>query len=306
MTRVQLFINNYNRLAPFFADWLSEDMRYVMSTRLSDAATYSLMAGGKRLRPALVMATAEMLRVALENVRGFALAVEYIHTSSLIHDDLPAMDDDSMRRGQPACHVKYGEAAAILTGDFLIARAFQALAGDVLQQPDVCKKLVTLLSGAVVALCEGQILDLDAAAASRVDDGGGGLGEESALELRRRHLMKTGALIRACVVGPAEFLSGSKSEGVKYALSDYGNCLGLLFQITDDILDATSTTEVLGKSAKNDSKQGALTYVSLFGVDAAKKLAQETADQALDALSLFGEDAWFHRALCLKVLERDK
>ncbi|HQH27337.1 MAG TPA: polyprenyl synthetase family protein, partial [Oligoflexia bacterium] len=83
-----------------------------MSTRLSDAATYSLMAGGKRLRPALVMATAEMLRVALENVRGFALAVEYIHTSSLIHDDLPAMDDDSMRRGQPACHVKYGEAAA--------------------------------------------------------------------------------------------------------------------------------------------------------------------------------------------------
>lgn len=301
------FINNFRRLVGLWESWLSEEFSpSSLCSSLEEAYRYSLFSPGKRLRPVLALASAEMLNVPFSRIKPFALAIEYIHTFSLIHDDLPAMDNDSLRRGKPTCHVKFGEATALLAGDALVGKAFSLLASRAEEEPEICASLTGLLARTLVELCEGQMMDLEAS-------GRGSPSEQCLLDdsreqelLEERHMKKTGALIRASLIGPTRFLQGTVQRETEKRLSEYGSCLGLLFQITDDILDATSTTEVLGKDAASDARQGTPTYVSVFGLEQAGDLAAEVAIKAKCALSPFGEKAAFLVWLCDYVLERER
>jgi geranylgeranyl diphosphate synthase type II len=249
---------------------------------------YSLLAGGKRLRPVLALTAAES--VAPGNAEAVSLAmpaacaIEMIHTYSLIHDDLPAMDNDTMRRGKPTLHVVYGEGLAILAGDGLLAEAF-ALVGrepDDAGRPEIAaRKLATIRRIAEAAgasgMVGGQAIDLRAAGHSQ---GAEALDAES---LKDMHARKTGALIRAATVAGA-IMAGAASARVD-AVDRYATWLGLAFQIVDDVLDVEGEGQELGKTVGKDAAAGKPTYPSLFGLDASKRMAQEAADAAVAALA---------------------
>jgi geranylgeranyl diphosphate synthase, type II len=253
--------------------------------RLADAIRYSVMAPGKRLRPMLVMFSAEAVGGEPSDALPAACAVELIHAYSLIHDDLPSMDDDDLRRGLPTCHRKFDEATAILAGDALQALAFEILAHDLPNDRALdCCKILSKAAGRS-HLVGGQADDL--AAEGRY----GELGDEhrSAEHLKRIHIRKTGALIEAsvCMGGVAT------GQGLDHLerLRIYGQAIGLAFQVVDDCLDLESTSEQMGKNTRKDSKLGKLTYPSLMGLEQSRRWAEQLVDQACDAVAPLGSAA---------------
>jgi len=257
---------------------------------LDEAMRYSLLAGGKRIRPVLALATARSLGMEAESVLPAAGALELIHTYSLIHDDLPAMDDDELRRGRPTSHVVYGENVAILAGDGLFAEAVRLFCeqqqGD---PPAVLAALSELLAAiGVDGMVGGQYIDVTTekpAASSATRPGAAG---SQADGLRKLHSLKTGRLIAASV-GVVLALRGlSEPETIPYRR--FAEELGVLFQIVDDILDVTGSDEELGKPHGSDERHGKLTYVSLFGLEEARKLAAESHRKAHEALAAVDGD----------------
>jgi geranylgeranyl diphosphate synthase, type II len=252
------------------------------TARLEEAMRYSLLAGGKRIRPVLALATAEALGRSPDEVLPLAAAIEMIHTYSLIHDDLPAMDDDELRRGQPTCHVAFGEDVAILAGDGLFAEALRlALAeqqGDPANVLAAVRELVT--AAGTHGMVGGQFLDVAAGDAPEPRAGGA---REPTFSLRRLHELKTGALIAASVgcVLALEGLDGPATIPFRRFAAE----LGVVFQIVDDILDVTGDEAELGKPRGSDERHGKATYVSVFGLDRARELAKETHASARAALA---------------------
>ena len=257
-----------------------------------EAMRYSLMAGGKRLRPVLALATAEAiaernghdLDAARNNAMPSACALELIHTYSLVHDDLPAMDDDVLRRGRPTAHVVYGEGLAILAGDALLTEAFALLAREpATTDPALAERKVATIGIIAAAagasgMVGGQAIDLGASIA-----GGTPLDAD---RLRDMHARKTGALIRASALAGA-VMAGASGDAIE-AVGTFGSQLGLAFQIVDDILDVEGASADLGKTPGKDAAAGKPTYPALYGLEASRALAQECAVQAIDALNAVG------------------
>jgi len=257
---------------------------------LHQAMRYAVLGGGKRLRPLLVYATANALGHDAPGLDALACAVELIHAYSLVHDDLPAMDDDALRRGQPTCHVVFGEAMAILAGDALQALAFELLARDpsACSAPGMLVQMLRVLGRACGAggMAGGQALDL------------GAVGRELTLaELEHMHACKTGALIGAAVRLGA--LAAGADAATQDTLDAYAGALGLAFQIRDDILDVDGESEVLGKTAGKDAAADKPTFPSVIGMSAARARLAELTAQALDALQLLGDRAALLRELAL-------
>lgn len=264
--------------------------------RLHEAMRYSAMAGGKRVRPLLVYATGAALQVDKTVLDAPACAVELIHAYSLIHDDLPAMDDDDLRRGQPTCHKAYDEATAILAGDALQTQAFYLLSrsNDDTIPADRRLRMIEILAQASGSrgMCGGQSIDLDS------------VGREISLaELEMMHIHKTGALIRASVMMGALCADAIEEKALK-SLDHYAKCIGLAFQIHDDILDVEGTTDKLGKASGADQALNKPTYTSLMGLEGARQKARELIDDALDSLGEFGTNADTLRHIAGYMIER--
>jgi geranylgeranyl diphosphate synthase type II len=270
---------------------------------LLEAMRYSLMAPGKRLRPLLVVMATEACDRDEVNPWPAACAVEMIHTYSLIHDDLPAMDDDDLRRGQPTCHKQFGEATAILAGDALQAMAFQVLAEG--YPPRAAAAMVGLLARAVGAtgMVGGQVDDL---AMERA----GPQGPARTLEgLEALHLRKTGALIRACLqlgVHAGHAQDEEPAPDVLERFDGYGRCLGLAFQIVDDLLDVEGNADRTGKAVRKDAARNKLTYPGLLGAEESRRRARLLGDQARAYLEPLGPEVSRLIALVSFVLERDR
>jgi geranylgeranyl pyrophosphate synthase len=248
--------------------------------RLHEAMRYSVLGGGKRVRPALVYATADALGLSEASIDGAACAVELIHVYSLVHDDLPAMDDDDLRRGRPTCHKAFDEATAILVGDALQVLAFQTLVSDpgLPRDAHVRLQLVDVLAQAsgTLGMAGGQALDLAA------------MGRDISLsQVEEMHARKTGALIRACVMMAAACVPGL-SETTRRALDEYATAVGLAFQIQDDLLDIEGDPALLGKATGADRALNKPTYPSIAGADAARSRVRELHERALRALDATG------------------
>jgi len=264
---------------------------------LFDAMSYSLTAGGKRIRPALMMAAYEIFRKNGRDIIGFACAMEMVHTYSLIHDDLPAMDDDDLRRGKPTCHKVFGDAMAILAGDGLLTEAFSLLTNTDRTgnwPAEVCLGVVRELATAAGAagMVGGQAMDI--------------LSEHRKVDLdtvRFIHTNKTAALIRASVRIGA-MIAGADSEDLS-RLSRYGEAIGIAFQIVDDILDVEGSTDTLGKAAGADSKLEKATYPAVAGLTRAKEKAQAYITSAREALQPFGSRAEPLQQIADLILERN-
>jgi geranylgeranyl pyrophosphate synthase len=257
------------------------DIDGAATPRLLEAMRYSTLAGGKRVRPVLVYATGEALGAPLELLDAPAAAVELIHVYSLVHDDLPAMDDDDLRRGRPTCHRAFDEATAILVGDALQARAFEVLANASSTIAASARiEMLRVLADAIGTrgMAGGQAIDLEAVKQTL---------EEAALE--RMHRQKTGALIQASVLLGA-ISAGSTDVPARAALEEFGAEIGLAFQIQDDILDVDGTTSALGKRAGADADRVKPTYPSVLGMAAARAQALKHRDRALAALAPLGEN----------------
>ncbi len=249
--------------------------------RLHEAMRYAVLGGGKRVRPLLVYAAGEAAGAARERLAAAACAVEFIHAYSLVHDDLPCMDNDVLRRGRPTVHVQYDEATAMLAGDALQSLAFEVLARHrIADDPADQVEMLRLLAQAAGSpgMAGGQAIDLESVGKSL-----------SLPELELMHIMKTGALIRASVLLGAR--CGTLANGELEALDRYAKCIGLAFQVVDDILDAEAPTETLGKTAGKDAAQGKPTYVSLLGIAQAREWAERLRQDAHAALAPFGERA---------------
>src|SRR5579863_8564089 len=265
--------------------------------RLHSAMRYTVLGSGKRLRPLLIYATGETLAVAAEKLDGPAAAVEIIHAYSLIHDDLPAMDDDQLRRGRPTCHIAYDEATAILAGDALQVLAFNILAEDKAMSASPAARVEMLRSVAVASgsagMAGGQAMDL-AAEGRQLD----------LAELELMHIYKTGALIRASVLLAAQSVPGLDAQKLT-ALDRYAKCVGLAFQIQDDILDVEGETETLGKQVGADSARHKPTYPSILGLEKSKRRALDLKEDAVAALAPLGEAAAPLQWLAEYIVSRD-
>ena len=262
---------------------------------LMRAMEYSLMAGGKRLRPILLMAAADAIDNSGEKFITVADALEMIHTYSLIHDDLPAMDDDDYRRGKLTNHKVFGEATAILAGDALLTLAFEVVLRQENIPPEILLTVLKEISIAagVAGMVGGQAIDLRSE----------GIQIDFAT-LKLMHSGKTGALFKAAIRSGA--ILAQASEEKLNALTRYAENFGLAFQITDDILDVTGDEKILGKPTGSDEKNLKSTYVSLTSLDEAKRLAKVTVDEALNALEIFGNEADFLRELVQYLISREK
>jgi len=249
--------------------------------RLHSAVRWSVFAGGKRFRPALVLAIGETFGAPTEALLRTACAFEMIHTYSLIHDDLPSMDDDDLRRGRPTCHIKFGEATAILAGDALQALAFQTVAEDESLSPEIRMRITAELSrgaGTPVGMVAGQARDLEGE--SRTVD---------AASLDQIHLQKTGALI--CAAARCGAIIGGTNAADLNAVTEYGRNLGLLFQITDDLLDVTASADTMGKTPGKDARARKATYPAIHGVDATRGQIQIVRESACDAAKRINKPA---------------
>jgi geranylgeranyl pyrophosphate synthase len=264
--------------------------------RLHQAMRYAVLAPGKRVRPVLVYATASALGIDLERVDGAAAAVEIIHAYSLIHDDLPAMDDDDLRRGRPTCHREFDEATAILAGDALQALSFYIISHDPQMTDDAAARLqmiekLALFSGSR-GMAGGQAIDLAAVGKTL-----------NIAELETMHIHKTGALIRTCIQLVAHSTNNLTRQQFK-ALDSYAKHIGLSFQVQDDILDVTSDTATLGKTQGSDSARNKPTFPAIIGLEASHEKAQELHQNALQALSKFGEEVDILRYISAWFVER--
>lgn len=275
--------------------WLPREVE--PPARLHEAMRYATLASGKRIRPLLVYATGETLGVPLERLDGPACAVELVHAYSLVHDDLPAMDDDDLRRGRPTCHRAYDEATAILVGDALQTLAFEVLASDRAMIDDPIRRLgmISLLARAAGSrgMAGGQMVDIEAAG-KRLERAG----------LDEMHLMKTGALIRAAILLGANGLA-EITDAVLARLERFGARIGLAFQIQDDILDATGEASRLGKMAGADAARAKPTYTGILGLEPARTALSQVYSEALEALEPFGEAATPLLTLARLIVERD-
>ena len=265
---------------------------------LNEAMEYSVSAGGKRVRPMLAMAFCDLCGASPEKSLYPACGVEFIHTYSLIHDDLPCMDNDDMRRGKPANHIVFGEDTALLAGDSLQSLAFEAI---------TCEKSIELMGYEAAAKCAFTLAKL-----CGKDGMVGGQVVDLALEktvgdvetVTFMHSLKTAALIKAaCVMGC--IAAGADDEKIR-AAAEYAECIGLQFQIVDDILDVTSTTDVLGKPVNSDIENNKSNMVSLLGVDKCRALAKELTDKAINALEVFSGETQPLADFALKLLNRNK
>ncbi|MBS0211279.1 MAG: polyprenyl synthetase family protein [Planctomycetes bacterium] len=261
--------------------------------RLAEAMRYSLLAPAKRLRPILVTMAAEACDGTIERALPAACAVEMVHTYSLIHDDLPAMDDDDLRRGRPTCHVVYGEAMAILAGDALLARAFEVLAREI-SPAEVAARAVALLAAAAgpAALVGGQADDLTSA------------GQGDVMSLESIHARKTGAMFLVSLQ-LGGLTAGATAEQMT-ALVGYGRAMGLAFQIMDDLLDVSGSEQALGKRVGKDVDRGKLTFPALLGVGESRRRAEALVAEACAALAPLGPQGAGLEALARYVLERDR
>jgi farnesyl diphosphate synthase len=269
----------------------------ILPNKLHQAMRYSVLNGGKRMRPMLTYATGSVLGISPDALDAVACAVECIHVYSLIHDDLPAMDDDDLRRGKPTCHIAFDEATAILAGDGLQALAFELLAHDESIQVGAQNRLqmITSLARASgsLGMVGGQAIDLES------------VGQVLTLpELENMHIHKTGALIRASVILATLSKEGADEEAVK-RLDNYAKCIGLSFQVKDDILDEESDTSTLGKTQGKDKDNNKPTYPALLGLSGAKQKAQELHEKAIENLAYFGAQADVLRNLSLYIIQRD-
>lgn len=262
--------------------------------QVTEAMRYSLFAGGKRLRPILLMAAADAVGTDGRRFLHSACALEMIHTYSLIHDDLPAMDDDDYRRGRLTNHKVFGEGMAVLAGDGLLTLAFETL----LSQPDVAPETLARVAREVAyaagpsGMVGGQAIDL------------GSEGQQPTPEtMTLMHRLKTGALFRASLRAGALLAGGSVGE--VQSLTEYAEQFGLAFQITDDILDVTGTEAVLGKPVGSDEKNNKATYVSVYSLPEAKRMAKNAVDESIGALARFGDKAVVLRSLSEYLLNRD-
>lgn len=264
-----------DRLLPLLDASLTAPFQGGEAIRLGEAVRYSLEAGGKRVRPVLCLLAAEAVGGTADQALPGALALEYVHTYSLIHDDLPAMDDDDLRRGRPTNHKVYGEGHAILAGDALLTEAFGVLAAADLDPIKRAEALALLAEGAGWrGMAGGQALDLEGEKLDRYDLD----------HLRLIHRLKTGALLRASLEIGA--VMGGAAPAEQAALRAYGEAIGLAFQIQDDILDATATDADLGKRAGKDAGRGKITYPSLLGLDGARTALSEATETALCHLAI--------------------
>lgn len=244
--------------------------------KLREATRWSLFGGGKHFRPALVFAVGRTFGAPDEKLVRTAAAVEMIHTYSLIHDDLPSMDDDDLRRGRQTCHKKFGEATAILAGDALQALSFQAIGEDALLPPQMRLDLISRLARAAAKMVVGQQLDLEAEGTSVAID-----------DIEEIHRNKTGALI--CFSAEAGAMIADANETDIEAVSSFGKKLGLLFQIKDDLLDVTQTTEQLGKTAGKDVQAAKATYPAMRGIEESERLARQVHNEVTEAISSLGK-----------------
>ena len=282
------------------------DEKPQIQQNLKQALAYTLKSPGKRLRSALVLWCCELVSGrANTNAQIAAAAIEMVHTYSLVHDDLPAMDDDDLRRGLPTCHKAFGEATAILTGDALLTLAFEILAKRI-DDTDMAVKLIGELASAAGAegMIAGQMADLLAEEKDsrrekiKISE----LSGETLLEYI--HTNKTAKMFRCAAAMGA--ITGRATDEQIAKLSEYGLRLGLAFQIADDILDISATSEALGKTAGKDVRQGKATYPAVLGLEKSKDVARKLADQAVEALTSFGPEAKLLRKLPLTLLERTR
>lgn len=258
------------------------------------AMRYSLMAGGKRIRPILCIEAATAVDGASQGILATACSLEMIHTYSLIHDDLPALDNDDFRRGKPTCHKVFGEAMAILAGDALLTVAFETLSSIENCPPDRAIRLVRELSvaaGTVDGMIGGQVADIE-----------GERQEPTAELLESIHRAKTGALLRASVRMGAIF--GGASDSELSALSQYGDHVGLAFQIVDDILDVEESSEALGKTAGKDAHQQKVTFPAVYGLEESRKMAKSECESAHATIEMFGERAVRLREIAAMIVSR--
>lgn len=262
-----------------------------------EAMSYSLKNGGKRIRPLLVLEFCRVCGGNIEDALGFACAIEMIHTYSLIHDDLPCMDDDDFRRGKPSCHKQFGEEYALLAGDGLLTLAFETAlsCGEGIDSNNKIKavSMIANLAG-ISGMVGGQVLDLQSE------------GTEPTLErLKCIDRLKTGALIKASVLAGC-YAANVNDNAILSAAEKYAECIGLAFQIVDDILDVTSDSETLGKPVGSDEKNDKITYVSLMGIENARQQIDALTKEAIDALSVFSGNTDFLKDFALKLANRNK
>jgi geranylgeranyl diphosphate synthase type II len=258
------------------------------------AMRYSVFAGGKRVRPILVLASGESLAGDREVLLRLGAGIEMMHTYSLIHDDLPALDNDDLRRGVPTCHRVFGDAMAILAGDALMTRCYQVLA-DLPKLSDSTRiniiREIAAATGTVQGMLGGQVVDLESEGQPI-----------SAHALKYIHYSKTGALLKACVRCGA-FAAGADASAL-HALTEFGDKIGLVFQIVDDILDITSSSEILGKTAGKDEKVKKATYPAFYGIEASRKKANDLVIAAMQDIRDFGEKAESLRSIARFIISR--
>ena len=259
--------------------------------RLHEAMRYAVLNGGKRIRAILVIATGETLHARAEHLEPPACAVEFIHAYSLVHDDMPSMDDDDLRRGLPTCHRAFGEAAALLAGDALQSLAFETLASAPAPNAAELVRILAHASGSQ-GMAGGQAVDLESVGGTLTLD-----------ELERMHLDKTGALIRASVRLGA-LAAGARDPETFERLDEFARCIGLAFQIRDDVLDIEGETATLGKKQGADVALGKPTYPAILGLEASKAHARALHERASEQLVPYGDDAGFLRALSGFIVDR--
>ena len=263
--------------------------------RVVEAMEYSVKAGGKRIRPFLVYNTAKMFGLGFDDVIDAAVSLEMLHTYSLIHDDLPAMDNDDFRRGKPTCHKQFDEATAIIAGDGLLTKAFEVIADANLTNEKKCKlvKLLANAAGAYDGMVAGQMLDLYAEKNPQKDEN----------LISRIEKMKTGRLLKYAIVAGA-VLADANEDQLK-ALEKYATNIGMTFQISDDILDYQGDAELVGKTLRKDKEQGKITFVTLYGLEKAKQMEQDLTKQAKEALDVFGNKADVLKDLADFIIQRN-
>lgn len=273
--------------------------------RLEDAMRYSVEAGGKRLRPVLVLLACEACGGSIDQALPAAVAIEMIHTYSLIHDDLPAMDDDDLRRGRPTSHRQFDEATAILAGDGLLTLAFEVLARDVRPAEVAVSCVADLASAAGVSgMVGGQMADLQAEAEASGEARTGAANEADTLaRLEAIHLRKTGRLLRSSLTMGAR-IAGAASDTI-HSVDQFGKCVGLAFQIADDLLDVTGDVARMGKGLRKDAEHGKLTYPGLLGIDESRRRAELLIDEACRSIARLGDRGHRLEAVAHFILERD-
>ncbi len=288
------FRNKYNDLSTMVEAWLAEEVPTLSAVSgIADACSYALLSGGKRVRPVLMLAVAELLEIDLRLLKHVALAAELVHTASLIHDDLPALDNDDVRRGQPTVHRKYGESTAILAGDLLIAKAFSMIA-RAHQAPDRNRvHWINDLADATATLCDGQVLDLKGGnllMPAANEDGNTALAAKtnSFIAINR---MKTGVLFNVAITAPCSLYEQEDRNEVRALLKKYADNVGLLFQVTDDLLDLVSS----------EGSEGAPSSTAASD----REYANLLAENAISALAHWGERGWFLRAFAEQIRDRE-